>query len=77
MVRKSFKDPNDLREDTFAMRVNAEERQMLMALAAHLQRTQSDAVRLLVREAVRELGADSPSMPTRTPEAAPQEVKND
>ncbi|MCK4314808.1 MAG: hypothetical protein KAX24_03460 [Anaerolineae bacterium] len=37
------------------MRVNSEERQMLVALAQRLQRSQSDAVRLLIREATREL----------------------
>lgn len=55
MNRKLLKDPNDLRLGTFAMRINFEERQMLMDLARHLQRTQSDAVRLLVREASRGL----------------------
>lgn len=55
MGRKPYKSPKDVRLDTFAMRVNSEERQMLVALAERLQRTQSDAVRWLIREATREL----------------------
>lgn len=55
MGRKPYKDAKDIRLDTFAMRVNSEERQMLVALAQRLQRSQSDAVRLLIREATREL----------------------
>lgn len=43
------------RYDTFTFRVNKEERQMLETLASRLQRSQSDAVRLLVREAVAQL----------------------
>jgi hypothetical protein len=39
--------------------MNAEERRMLAALAERLERTQSDVVRLLVREAVHELCAKS------------------
>lgn len=55
MGRTPYKDPNDVRSDTFAMRVNAAERRMLGALARQLRRSQSDTVRLLIREAVREL----------------------
>ena len=44
------------RADTFTFRVNRHERQMIAALARRLQRSQSDAIRWLVREAVRELG---------------------
>jgi hypothetical protein len=40
------------------MRVNAEERRMLNALAQKLKRSRSDVVRLLVREALRELERD-------------------
>jgi uncharacterized protein (DUF1778 family) len=43
------------RIDTFTLRVNRDERRMLAAVAERLQRTQSDAVRLLIREAAREL----------------------
>ena len=39
----------------FGFRVNQDERRMIEALAARLQRTQSDAVRLIVREAAQEL----------------------
>jgi hypothetical protein len=44
-----------MRNDLFTMRVNETERQMIVAIAVRLQRTQSDAVRLLIREAAREL----------------------
>ncbi len=43
------------RRDTFTFRVNADERQLIAALADRLQRSQSDAVRLLIREAAHEL----------------------
>lgn len=46
------------RIDTFTLRVNADERRILNALAQRLERTQSDAVRLLIREAARELATD-------------------
>lgn len=55
MGRKPYKDPKNVRSDTFAMRVNSEERGMLLALAERLQRSQSDTVRLLIRKTVREL----------------------
>ena len=55
MGRHPYKNSQDVRLDTFAMRVNAEERRMLVALAQRLQRSQGDVVRLLVREATREL----------------------
>ena len=55
MSRKPYKDWDEVRRDTFAMRLNVKERRMLMALARRLQRSRSDTVRLLVREAVREL----------------------
>ncbi len=43
------------RVDTFTFRVNEDERQMLEQLSVNLQRSQSDAVRLLIREAVKQL----------------------
>lgn len=43
------------RLDSFTFRVNQDERQMLEQLSANLQRSQSDAVRLLIREAVKQL----------------------
>ena len=65
MAREPYKDPEELRIDTFAMRLNSKERRMLVSLAERLRRTQSDAVRLLIREAVRELAAQQPD--TRAP----------
>ena len=35
----------------FTFRVNQKERQMISAMANQLQRTQSDAIRLIIREA--------------------------
>ena len=35
----------------FTFRVNQEEREMISAMAKQLQRTQSDAIRLIIREA--------------------------
>ncbi len=46
-----------MRAGNFAFRVSAEERRMIETLARHLQRSQSDAVRLLIRGAVREIAA--------------------
>ncbi len=62
------------RQDTFTFRVNADERQLIAALADRLQRSQSDAVRLLIREAAHEL-LDKPNIPdtgrqTQSAEAA-------
>ncbi|MDP7560534.1 MAG: hypothetical protein QF745_08335 [Planctomycetota bacterium] len=47
------------RTRSFAMRMSTNERRSLTALAARLQRTKSDTVRLLVREAGEELVSDS------------------
>ena len=55
MGRIPYGDRREVRRKTFTMRVNEQERQMLGALARRLQRTQSDTVRLLLREATREL----------------------
>jgi hypothetical protein len=43
------------RVNAFTFRINAEERRLLAALANRLQRSQSDTVRLLIREAAKEL----------------------
>jgi hypothetical protein len=43
------------RHDTFTFRVNHKEGEMLEKLAERLQRSRSDAVRLLIREAVAQL----------------------
>jgi hypothetical protein len=53
-----LEDRSEVRWYTFAMRVNAQERQMLGALAQKLKRSRSDVVRLLVREALLELERD-------------------
>jgi hypothetical protein len=46
------------RNDTFKFRVCYDERQMLAAIAERLQRSQADTIRLLIREAARELVRD-------------------
>lgn len=43
------------RIDTFTIRVNQDERRMIAALSRRLERSQSDAMRLLLREAVKGL----------------------
>ena len=43
------------RTQIFAFRVNAEEQRLIAVLAEKLQRTQSDAIRLIVRETVKGL----------------------
>lgn len=47
------------RETYFAFRINHDERRLLTALAERLQRSQSDTVRLIIREAARELITDA------------------
>ena len=51
------------REMNFSFRVNESERHLLAVLAERLQRTPSDAVRLVVREAVRSLLEETSSRP--------------
>jgi hypothetical protein len=63
---------NMSRIDTFTFRVNTNERRMLKALAERLQRSQSDAVRLLIREAARELVVNS----NHDTQAQPAQVVN-
>lgn len=43
------------RKTTFTFRVSSQEQRMLKRLAEKLQRSQSDSVRLLIREAVSQL----------------------
>ena len=45
------------RRDTFTFKVSDDERRMIAALSHRLERSQSDAVRLLIREAVKGLEA--------------------
>jgi hypothetical protein len=44
------------RDVRFTFRLSLDERQLLMALAAQFNRTESNVVRWLIREAARELG---------------------
>jgi hypothetical protein len=53
------------RDDTFTLRVNENERHMIAALSDKLERSQSDVLRLLVREAARERGVWPPKQPER------------
>lgn len=61
------------RLDTFTFRVDESERIMLSRLAAYLQRTESDAVRLLIREAIKQVNReeDKPAPPNISSEASP------
>jgi len=45
-----------MRENRFTFLCNSDERNMLASLAEILQRTQSDVIRLFLREKARELG---------------------
>jgi antitoxin component of RelBE/YafQ-DinJ toxin-antitoxin module len=47
------------RNDLFTMRVNEADKRELKAVAEKMQRTQADAVRVLVREKARELATDA------------------
>ena len=44
------------RENTFTFRINAKERYLISLLADYLNRSKSDAVRFIIREAVNGLG---------------------
>ncbi len=46
------------RQETFAVRVSSNERQMLQRLAQQHERSLSDVVRLLIRRADRDLNGD-------------------
>jgi hypothetical protein len=56
------------RVDTFTFRVNTDERRILAALADKLQRSQSDAVRWLIRKSARELDIEIKSAQPRAPQ---------
>jgi len=47
------------RKDTFGMRVSEEERKLISAVAARLQRDDSDMIRLLVRNVAEQLGVSA------------------
>lgn len=59
------------RYERFTFLVNREERRVLEALAQRLERSQSDAVRLLIREAAREM-AIVPSSAQAVQHSAPR-----
>jgi hypothetical protein len=58
MGRKKFKDTGNIRMKTFAMRVNKREEQIISALARHMSRTRSDAVRFVLNVAAKELNIE-------------------
>ncbi len=60
-----------MRNRTFTFVCNDDERRLISALAAYLNRTQSDAVRLLIREAARELIDTAPVQVARQTDATP------
>jgi hypothetical protein len=49
------------RLDTFTFRVDEEEKRLIAALSVRLERNQSDAMRLLLRESARALGVKQPA----------------
>lgn len=71
------KDENEVRSRAFAMRVNATERRMLAALAKKLRRSRSDTVRLLVREALRELNHAEKRTPVASEPAKHQDSEGE
>ncbi len=58
------------REDRFTFIVNDAERQMIAQLADYLQRTQSDAVRFVIRRAIAALPSESTSPPDQPKRSA-------
>jgi hypothetical protein len=58
-----------MRSDTFTFKCDKDERKMIALLASRLQRQQSDAVRFVIREAVKALEPD-----TTTTQNTPQAV---
>ena len=67
-----------MRNERFTFVCNANERRVLAALADYLNRSQSDALRLLIREAARELKADADAPSARQTDAERGEgVKSD
>lgn len=57
-----------LHQSVFGFRVKPAEREMIRQLARHLQRTEGDAIRYLLRSAVRSLNAEA---------ERPQETEHD
>lgn len=62
-----------MRANTFTFKVGKDERRMIATLADRLNRSQSDAIRLVIREAVRALESDTtpPAPSTAQPQQAP------
>jgi hypothetical protein len=58
------------RSEAFGLRVDGTERQMIIALAKRLQRSQSDAVRLVIREAASAVLGARTGEPGREPNTA-------
>lgn len=61
-----------MRDSRFTFLCDETERELLARLSARLARTQSDAVRWLIREAAREL--ESQARPGRSGESTPAEL---
>jgi hypothetical protein len=62
------------RDASFKFKVGSDERQMIAILAERLQRSQSDAVRLVIREAVRSLEPTTITPPTSPQPTMQQEA---
>ncbi|GIL15286.1 MAG: hypothetical protein BroJett039_04590 [Chloroflexota bacterium] len=61
-----------MRNNRFTFVCSEDERRILAALADYLNRSQSDALRLLIREAARELITDANAHAARSTDAAPR-----
>lgn len=64
------------RNDNFGLRVSEIERAMIAGLAKRLQRSESDVVRLLIREAARELAEQNHAASSAARDAKPGEAVN-
>lgn len=63
-----------MRVETFAFRVNQNERRAIADLATRLQRSQSDAVRFVVIEAAKQLTKAEPALPVEDPKPEQREA---
>ena len=63
------------RIESVTFRVSGDERRILAALARHLQRSQSDTVRLLLREVARELMHEGATSTAEGPQEDSTEVR--
>jgi hypothetical protein len=64
---KSATESEPMREVTFTFRTNTAERQLITSIARLLERTEGDAMRVILRNTARELGMTSDRKIERQP----------